>query len=93
MPANRTPRSGLGAPESTEPPFAGTERRPGVPNGPQAGAQSLDRAEPAAPEQLTLPAELIAAVCLPVPIPSARRRGRRVHHLPDISNYQPEETR
>ncbi|MBI0296318.1 hypothetical protein JBE04_18070 [Streptomyces sp. PRKS01-29] len=47
--------------------------------------------EPAPPVQLTLPPDLIAAVCLPVPIPSARRRGRPVTALPDIANYQPEE--
>ncbi|MEU1787062.1 hypothetical protein ABZ553_14550 [Streptomyces sparsogenes] len=69
----------------------GTERRPGVPNGPQTGAQSFDRTEPATLEQLTLPADLIAAVTLPVPIPSARRRGRRVHSLPDIDCYKPNE--
>ncbi|MGY0062788.1 hypothetical protein ACWY4P_40685 [Streptomyces sp. LZ34] len=48
-------------------------------------------APPPTPEQLTLPAGLIAAVLLPVPIPSARRRGRPVHSTPGISNYQPEE--
>ncbi|MFE9003149.1 hypothetical protein ACFYOY_13550 [Streptomyces sp. NPDC007875] len=50
-------------------------------------------AEPreAAPVQLALPPELLAAMLLPVPIPSARRRGRPVRSVPDISNYQPEE--
>ncbi|OMI34440.1 hypothetical protein [Streptomyces sparsogenes] len=58
----------------------------------QPPAQRAAESHAGLPEQLTLPAELIAAVLLPVPIPSARRRGRRVHHLPDIANYQPEET-
>ncbi|MEU7240273.1 hypothetical protein [Streptomyces sparsogenes] len=51
---------------------------------------AADRRDQPAPEQLTLPAELLAAMTLPVPIPSRRRRGRRVHDLPDIANYQPE---
>jgi hypothetical protein len=73
----------------------GAPQRPDGAQGPRdpqrpAGART---APPSAPEQLTLPADLIAAVTLPVPIPSARRRGRRVHHLPDIDRYQPEENR
>ncbi|MFD8088695.1 hypothetical protein [Streptomyces malaysiensis] len=43
--------------------------------------------------QLALPPELLAAMLLPAPIPSARRRGRPVRSVPDISNYQPEENR
>lgn len=43
--------------------------------------------------QLALPDALLTAMTLPAPIPSARRRGRRVHSLPDIDRYQPEETR
>ncbi|WP_458089375.1 hypothetical protein [Streptomyces malaysiensis] len=42
--------------------------------------------------QLTLPPEFLAAMLLPAPIPSARRRGRRIDTTPDISNYQTEET-
>ncbi|WP_438479189.1 hypothetical protein [Streptomyces asiaticus] len=46
---------------------------------------------PSAPVQLTLPPGLLAAMLLPAPIPSARRRGRPVHNVPDIANYQTEE--
>ncbi|WP_275558563.1 hypothetical protein [Streptomyces sp. 5-6(2022)] len=46
---------------------------------------------PETPVQLTLPPELLAAMALPAPIPSAQRRGRPVRSVPDISNYQPEE--
>lgn len=56
------------------------------------GAVADRRGQPT-PEQLALPPELLAAMTLPAPIPSARRRGRPVHSTPDISNYQPEETR
>lgn len=66
-------------------------QRPDAAQG-QPTAQRAAESHAGLPEQLTLPADLIAAVLLPVPIPSARRRGRRVHHLPDIANYQPEET-
>lgn len=48
--------------------------------------------DPPIPVQLALPPELLAAMTLPAPIPSARRRGRPVRSTPDISNYQPEET-
>ncbi|MGW4075948.1 hypothetical protein ACWELB_20960 [Streptomyces asiaticus] len=48
---------------------------------------------PETPVQLTLPPELLAAMLLPAPIPSARRRGRRIRTLPDISNYQPTNSR
>ncbi|MGW7617362.1 hypothetical protein ACWGLG_16150 [Streptomyces antimycoticus] len=46
-----------------------------------------------APEQLPLPPELLAAMLLPAPIPSERRRGRPVRSVPDIANYQPKENR
>lgn len=88
---DRPPRSRLYDPQSDETPIAGTERRPGVPNGPQAGSQGLDPDDPPTPTQLALPPELLAAMLLPDAIPSARRRGRPVRSTPDISNYQPEE--
>ncbi|WP_445520501.1 hypothetical protein [Streptomyces sp. NEAU-174] len=57
-----------------------------------ADPPGLERtAPPSAPVQLTLPPELLAAMLLPAPIPSARRRGRRIHCLPGIATYQPEE--
>ena len=37
---------------------------------------------------LALPGALLAAMRIPDPIPSARRRGRPVHSTPDIANYQ-----
>jgi hypothetical protein len=55
-----------------------------------AGARTAD---PPTPVQLALPPELLAAMTLPAPIPSARRRGRPIRSTPDISNYQPEVTR
>lgn len=88
---DRPPRRGLYGSQGDETPIAGTERRPGVPNRPQAGSQGLDLDDPPTPVQLTLPPELLAAMTLPAPIPSARRRGRPVRSTPDISNYQPEE--
>ncbi|MGW7658501.1 hypothetical protein ACWGMA_08315 [Streptomyces asiaticus] len=48
------------------------------------------QAEQAAPVQLTLPEALLAAMRIPAPIPSSRRRGRSVCGTPDIANY-PEE--
>ncbi|MEU1663621.1 hypothetical protein ABZ547_08395 [Streptomyces sparsogenes] len=58
-----------------------------------APSTAADRRDQPTPEQLTLPVELLAAMTLPTPIPSRRRRGRRVHDLPDIANYQNQENR
>lgn len=89
-----------GAPAADGPPRGpsgplGAPQRPDGTQGPRHPQRAADgrTAPPPAPEQLTLPAELLAAMALPVPIPSARRRGRRVVSTPDISNYQPEENR
>lgn len=90
---DRPPRRGLCAPVGDETPAAGTERRTGVLNGPQAGSQGFGPDDPSIPVQLALPPELLAAMTLPAPIPSARRRGRPVRSTPDIANYQPEENR
>lgn len=56
-------------------------------------AEPVAEPQESAPVQLTLPPELLAAMLLPAPIPSARRRGRPVHCLPDIANYQPNNLR
>ncbi|MFI6103196.1 hypothetical protein [Streptomyces sp. NPDC051310] len=41
-PTEQAPGTPLKAPQSPEPPIAGTDRRPGGPNGPQTGAESRD---------------------------------------------------
>ncbi|MFJ4637544.1 hypothetical protein ACIP69_18205 [Streptomyces hygroscopicus] len=51
---------------------------------PHPGAEPLDHAALAASGQLAIPFQAY----LPAPIPSARRRGRHIHCLPDIANYQ-----
>lgn len=82
-PAADTPSRGSSGPQSAP-------QRPDAaqdPRTPQRAAESRT----AAPVQLALPPEFLAAVLLPTPIPSARRRGRPVHSTPDISNYQPKE--
>ncbi|MFF6847082.1 hypothetical protein [Streptomyces antimycoticus] len=43
--------------------------------------------------QLTLPEALLAAMRIPDPIPSSRRRRRPVCDTPDIANYQTQEAR
>ncbi len=81
-----TPPRGSTAPVSAP-------QRPEVAREPQAPQRAAGgRVEPpSAPVQLTLPPGLLAAMLLPAPIPSARRRGRPVHNVPDIANYQTEE--
>lgn len=86
VPAADTPPRGSSGPVSAP-------QRPDGAQDPRHPQRAADGrvADPPAPVQLTLPAELLAAVLLPVPTPSARRRGRPVHSVPDISDYQPEE--
>ncbi|GAA1065260.1 hypothetical protein [Streptomyces asiaticus] len=54
-----------------------------------SGGEPLDHAALAANGQMVIP----VAAFLPAAIPSARRRGRPVHNVPDIATYQPEEHR
>lgn len=73
--------------------YSGPQGAPQCPDGTQGQppAQRAAEGRTRLPEQLTLPPELLAAMALPTLIPSRRRRGRRVHDLPDIANYQHEE--
>lgn len=83
-PATDTPPGSSSSPQGApQPPNAAQGQPPA-----QHGAQSRT----GRPQQLALPPELLAAMTLPVAIPSARRRGRPVHCTPDIANYQPKET-
>lgn len=80
-----TPTRGSSGPQSAP------QRPDGAPGQPPTQRPAESRTRP--PEQLTLPPELIAVMTLPTLIPSRRRRGRRVHDLPDIANYQTQENR
>ena len=75
-----TPPRGSMAPLSVPQPSDATQGQP--------PAQRAADGPTADPQQLTLPPELLAAMLLPAPIPSARHRGRRIDTTPDIDTYQ-----